>query len=428
MPTRLDRRRFLLSATVATLGLRSVSARRDTDKLRVGAIGIAGQGFSDLRAIAAAGAEIVALCDVDTKRDQVVEQIKHFSKAKFYTDFRKMIDAGGLDAVMVATPDHTHAHPTLTALKANLHVFCEKPLTHSVEEARAVATLAAKQKRVTQMGTQIHAVENYRRVVELVQAEAIGPVREVHVWCDKSWGGDGKRPTAKEEIPAGLDWDLWCGPTLERPYSKQYVPFNWRRYWAFGGGTLNDMACHFMDLPFWALDLRYPTKVEAIGPKASDETAPNSLTVKYEFPARGKMPACKFTWYDGGLKPKMPDGTQPEWGSGVLFIGDKGMLLADYGRRKLLPEKDFKDFTAPKPTIAKSIGHYKEWVEACKNGSKTTCNFDYSGALTEAVLLGTVSHRLGTGFDWDGEKFKASDPGAEKFLRKEYRKGWQLPG
>lgn len=436
MSTSLNRRHFLLStaaAGAAGFGLRPALSSTQkkpapSERLRVGAIGIAGQGGGDLNAIAAAGAEIVALCDVHESRDEVLGQRKRYPRAKFYTDFRRMIDAGGLDAVLVATPDHTHAPAALLALQADLHVFCEKPLAHTVEEARRMAEMATKKKRVTQMGTQIHAGENYRRVVELIQSEAIGPVREVHVWCAKSWGG-GERPNDTPSVPTGLHWDLWLGPAPTRPYHPTYVPFNWRRWWDFGGGTLNDMACHYMDLPFWALQLRHPTRVEAEGPKPHPETAALALVVHYDFPARGKFPACKLSWYDGGKRPRLlSDGTVTQkWGDGVLFVGDKGMLLADYGRRKLLPEKNFVDFTPPKPTIRPSIGHYKEWVEACKSGGATTCPFEYSGALTEAVLLGTVAYRLGRGFNWDGKNMKASEDGAERYLRKEYRKGWQLP-
>lgn len=434
MPPHLTRRHFLLSsaaAGAAGFGLRPspAFARKlaASDRLRVGAIGIAGQGASDLGPIAAAGAEIVALCDVDTQRPEVVAQRKRYPKAKFYADFRKLIDAGGLDAVMVATPDHTHAPPTLAALRAGLHVFCEKPLTHTVEEARLVAQTAAKMKRVTQMGTQIHAGGNYRRVVELVQSGAIGPVRQAHVWVGAAYPA-GDRPKETPPVPAGLEWDLWLGPAPVRPYHSAYVPFHWRRWWDFGGGALNDMACHYMDLPFWALGLRHPTGVEAEGSKPHPESAAAWLRVRYAFPARGAQPPVQLTWYDGGKRPEklLAEHGLSGWGSGVLFVGDKGLLIADYGRHKLLPEKDYKGFIAPKPTIPDSIGHYKEWVEACKGNGKTTCHFDYSGALTEAVLLGTVSYRLGKGFSWDGEKLKAGEPGAERFLRKAYRKGWEL--
>jgi predicted dehydrogenase len=434
MTKRLTRRHFLLSsaaAGAAGFGVRPSLAfakkLAPSERLRVGAIGVAGQAGSDLNAIAAAGAEIVALCDVHESRREVGTQRERFSGAKFYPDFRKMIDAGGLDAVLVGTPDHSHAIATLTALKADLHVFCEKPLTHTVQEARLVAETAAKHKRVTQMGTQIHAEDNYRRVVELIRAGAIGPVREVHVWVGKVWGGTGARPKATPPVPAGLHWDLWLGGAPERPYHPTYLPAEWRRWWDFGGGTLNDMACHFMDLPFWALDLRHPTHVEAEGPRPNAEMAAMWLIIRWDFPARDKQPALKFTWYDGGKRPKLfTEKKLPDWGDGVLFVGDKGMLLADYGRRKLLPESDFAGFVAPPRTIPNSIGHYKEWVEACKTGGKTTCNFDYSGALTETVLLGTVAYRLGKGFDWNAKELKASEPGTERFIRKEYRKGWSL--
>jgi predicted dehydrogenase len=433
MSQRITRRHFLLSTAAGAAGfgvrpsLAFAKKLAPSERLRVGAIGVAGQAGSDLNAIAAAGAEIVALCDVHESRKEVGKQRERFSDAKFYADFRKMIDAGGLDAVMVGTPDHSHAIPTLTALKADLHVFCEKPLTHTVQEARLVAETAAKHRRVTQMGTQVHSTDNYRRVVELIRAGAIGPVREVHVWVGKVWGGTGTRPKATPPVPAGLRWDLWLGGATERPYHPTYLPAEWRRWWDFGGGTLNDMACHYMDLPFWALDLRHPTHVEAEGPTVNDEMAAMWLIVRWDFPERGKQPALKFTWYDGGKRPKLfAEKKLPDWGDGVLFVGDKGMLLADYSHRKLLPEADFAGYVPPRKSIPDSIGHYKEWVEACKSGGKTTCNFDYSGALTETVLLGTVAYRLGKGFDWNAKELKASEPGAERFIRKEYRKGWSL--
>jgi predicted dehydrogenase len=428
MAFHLSRRHFLVSSAAGFAGLAYADGKKPapSERLAVGCVGCAGQAGGDLNAIAAAGAEIVALCDVDTKRDEVVQNVGKYSKAKFYTDFRKMVDHKGLDAVLVGTPDHTHAVATAAALKNNLHVFCEKPLTHTVHEARTIAELAKKKKRVTQMGTQIHAGDNYRRVVELVQGGAIGPVKEVHVWCAKSWGG-GERPKDKPKVPEGLHFDLWLGPAPVRPYHSTYVPFNWRRWWDFGGGTLNDMACHYMDLPFWALKLRHPTNVSAEGAKPHPETAALKMKATWEFPARDKMPACKLSWYDGGLRPDiLKTAKLPNWGDGVLFIGEKGMLLADYNNRKLFPEKEFKDYTPPKPTIKNSVGHYKEWVEACKNGGETTCNFDYSGALTETVLLGTVAYRLGKPITWDAKNLKANEEGAEKYLRKDYPKGWSL--
>jgi predicted dehydrogenase len=434
MPHRFTRRRFLQAAAAAGAGsfwsgllFAGPKKAPASERLAVGVIGIAGQGTYNLDNVASAGAEIVALCDVHESRPEVGKVRARYPKAAFFTDFRKLIDQKGLDAVVVATPDHTHAVATAAALKAGLHVYCEKPLTHTVHEARVVAELAAKHTRVTQMGTQIHAGENYRRVVELVQAGAIGPVREVHVWCGKSWGG-GDRPKETPPVPAGLHWDLWLGPAPERPYHPTYVPFNWRRWWAFGGGTLADMACHHMDLPFWALKLRHPEKVSAEGPPPHPETAAVWLIVTYEFPARGELPPVTLTWYDGGKRPPhFARGQLPEWGDGTLFVGAKGMLLADYNRHVLLPEKDFRGFTPPQPTIPRSVGHHREWVEACKAGGPTTCNFDYSGALTEAVLLGNVAYRLQRPITWNAKELRAvNESAAERFIRKEYRKGWSL--
>jgi predicted dehydrogenase len=432
MPARFTRRQFLqtsaaLGAAGLTPALLRSAARKPSanERLHVGVIGVAGQGGSDMGQVAAAGAEIVALCDVDENRTGPAR--KQFPRARYYADFRKMIDAKGLDAVVIGTPDHTHAVATMRALKAGLHVFCEKPLTHTVHEARTVAETAAKQKRVTQMGTQIHAGSNYRRVVELVQSGAIGPVSEVHVWCSTYWGG-GNRPKETPPIPKGLHYNLWLGPAPYRPYHPTYIPFYWRRWWDFGGGTLADMACHYMDLPFWALKLRHPTKVVAEGPTPHPETAPKGLTVHYDFPGREKLPAVKLTWYDGGKQPALvTQGKVPRWNNGVLFLGTKGMLIADYGNRKLLPEKEFADFKGPTPFIKDSIGHYREWVEACKSGGTTTCNFDYSGALTESVLLGNVAYRLGKPLNWDAKNLRVTnEKDAEKYIQHSYPKEWEL--
>lgn len=437
MSRSLTRRRFVQATAAAAAAGPLVLAQEKklsaNERLHVACIGTTGQAGGDMNQIAAAGAEIVALCDVDESKAAAAR--KRFPKAAFVQDCRKLFDLKGIDAVMVGTPDHAHAPATVRALQAGLHVFCEKPLTHTVHEARVVAELAAKYKRVTQMGTQIHAGANYRRVVELIQAGAIGPVREVHTWCGKSWGG-GDRPKEAQVPPTHLNWDLWLGPAPERPFHHgadkngqgTYHPFNWRRWWDFGGGTLNDMACHHMDLPFWALNLRHPTKVYAEGPPPHPETAALWLVVHYDFPARGELPPVKLTWYDGGKRPKyFEEGKLPKWGDGNLFVGEKGMLLADYGKHVLLPEENFKDFARPKPTISDSIGHYKEWVEACKSGGPTTCNFDYAGALTEAVLLGTVSYRTGKPLTWDAAKLNAvNEPAAEQYIRKSYRKGWEV--
>jgi predicted dehydrogenase len=433
MSSRLSRRRFLQTSAAAgaagLLSLPSLSAEvkkpSANERLHVGVIGVEGRGAGNINDLASAGAEIVALCDVDENRAGKMRE--RFPKAAFHADFRKLIDQKGLDAVLIATPDHTHALPTLTALRAGLHVYCEKPLTHTVTEARLVAETAARHKRVTQMGTQIHAGNNYRRVVELIQAGVIGPVKEVHVWSGAGYAG-GDRPKETPPVPKGLHYDLWLGPAAERPYHSCYIPFFWRGWWDFGGGALNDMACHHIDLSFWALKLRHPIRVKAEGPKPHPDSTSKGLTVEYDFPARGELPPVKLTWYDGGKRPALfADGKLPKWGDGTLFIGARGMLLAGYNAFKLLPEKDFEGFTRPPETIPNSIGHHREWIEACKNGGPTTCNFDYSGALTETVLLGTVAYRSGLiVISWDASKLKTNEPQADRYLTKEYRKGWSV--
>jgi predicted dehydrogenase len=318
---------------------------------------------------------------------------------------------------------------TVAALKRNLHVYCEKPLTHTVSEARIVAETTRQFKRVTQMGTQIHAGSNYRRVVELVKSGAVGPVREVHNWVGSVWKGlpEG-RPAETPPIPDYLHWNLWLGPAPHRPYHPAYVPAAWRGWWDFGGGAMADMACHHMDLPFWALDMRHPLTIEAEGPPVNPETCPAWLIVRYEFPARGALPPVKLTWYNGDKRPPyITEGKLPPWGAGTLFVGEKGMLLADYDRHVLLPEKDFAEFKPPKPFITESIGHHNEWIEACKTGGPTTCNFDYAGALTETVLLGNVAYRTGKKLDWDAKQLQArSCPEADRFIQHHYRQGWTL--
>jgi predicted dehydrogenase len=307
-------------------------------------------------------------------------------------------------------------------------VYCEKPLAHSVHEIRVTMETAAKQKVVTQMGTQIHAENNYRRVVEIVQAGVLGPIRRVQVWCAKQ---PDTRKLAKSpvKVPPGLDYDLWLGPAPERPYDPAFLPFHWRWWWDFGGGILADMACHFMDLPHWALSLRTPTMVEATGKKIGkgDHDVPDVLQADYHYPARGDLPAVHLTWYSGVQGPSL-DARQPYhgYGNGVLFEGDKGQLVADYGRYTLLPEKDFKDFTPPKQTIPASIGHHREWLKAIREGGTTTCNFAYSGALAETVLLGNVAFRSGKKVTWDESAGKTDSAEADKWLQREYRKGWTL--
>jgi predicted dehydrogenase len=430
---------MLRNTTLAGAGL-WLGARRargqdqsPNEKLDVAVVGVAGRGAANLGGVA--GENIVALCDVDS--DKLGEAGKRFPGAKTYADFRKMLDEVGkqIDAVVVSTPDHTHAAPAVAAMKAKKHCYCEKPLAHNVLEARTMTNLAKENKLATQMGTQIHAGDNYRRAVELVQCGAIGPVKEVHVWLGANFNGPEKpqnvsqpdAPTDKPPVPPNLNWDLWLGPAPERPYSPEYAPFKWRYWWTFANGSLGDFFCHYCDLAFWALDLKYPTSVEAEGSVHPESTA-RWTVAKQEYPARGDKPPVTLRWYNGGAWPAIAkERNVPPWGSAVLFVGDKGMLLADYGRHILLPEAQYADFKRPEPTIPKSIGHHQEWIKACKTDGVTTCNFGYSGPLAEAALLSNVALRTGEKLQWDAENLKATNcPAADKFLRREYRQGWTL--
>jgi hypothetical protein len=384
----------------------------------------------------------VALCDVfEPAIDQAAVR---YPKARRCRDFRTLFDhANEFDAVVVSTTEHTHAFATLPALQLGKHVYCEKPLTRDVHEARVIRLAAAKTKVATQMGTQMHASDNYRRVVELIQAGAIGPVTEVHVWVSRAWGWQSEeaaarnhdvlsvreRPTREESVPTGLDWDLWLGPAPARPFSSAYVPGpRWYRWWDFGNGTMSDLGSHWNDLPFWALKLQAPLTIESAGPPPHPEIAPASMHATYEYGPRGDLPPVRLTWYQGEDKPEpWRTGAIPKWGDGVLFLGAKGMLLSNYGKHVLLPEKDFKDFQPPEPSIPKSLGHWAEWINAAKTGAPTLSNFDYAGWLTEANHLGNVAYRTGKKLEWDAAKMYAPNaPEAEPFLRREYRKGWSL--
>jgi predicted dehydrogenase len=420
----LNRRAFIKGAAALGTGVwlgigrGFASSKSAADKLNIGIIGVNNRAATNLAGVK--GENIVALCDID--EEFLRGAAADFPKAKTYTDFRKLIEQPGIDAVVISTADHTHAVATLMALDADKHVYCEKPLTHTVQEARAVATAAAKKKLVTQMGTQIHASSNYRRVVELIQSGAIGTVTEAHAFCHKSWGG-GSHAAEGQPLPRHIHFDLWLGPAPARPYHSQYLPVNWRKWWDFGGGTLGDMGCHYLDLVHWALGIRHPKTIQAEGPPRHAETTPPWLIVNYEYDA------VKVSWSDGGKKPRIMTESAdiPNWKAGVLFVGSKGMLLADYTKHRLLPESRFADFKAPARTIPDSIGHYDEWIEACKTGAPTTCNFDYAGALSEAVLLGNVAYRAGHRIEWDAANLRVTnDPAAMNFVAREYRKGWTV--
>lgn len=422
MTTRIDRRRFFKQSALAAagtwLGTRTSFGKiSPNEKLNIGMIGTANRAAADLDGVK--GENIVALCDIDS--NFLDAAAVKFPGAKRYSDYRKLLEQKDIDAVVIGTPDHTHAVATVAALKSGRHVYCEKPLTHTISEVRIVAETARKHKLATQLGNQIHATNHYRRVVELVRSGAIGPVREVHCWVGSEWPPM-DRP-AGVPVPANIDYEQWLGPVEYRPYSPEYLPFKWRRWWAFGGGTISDFCCHLMDLAYWSLDLTHPLTVEAEGPPVHPECAPQWLIVRYEYAARESAPPVKLIWYSA----KRPPHELPKWGNGVLFVGDKGMLLTDYDKHVLLPEKDFADFTPPPPSIPDSIGHHAEWIQACKTGGSTTCNFGYGALLTEAGLLGNVAFRTGKKIEWDPQHARAKNcPEAGQYLQHHYRKGWRI--
>jgi predicted dehydrogenase len=432
----MNRRQFLKRSAAGAAGAgfwiagRQIGYGQDKSpnaKLNVGQIGVAGMRGADHLGQMSSQTHI-ALCDVDEKN---LEQVAvKFPNAARYNDFRVMLEKEkSLDCIVISTPDHIHAPAGVMAMRLGKHVYTEKPMAHTVYEVRVMTETAAARKIQTQMGTQIHAGDNYRRVVELVQSGAIGKIEEVHVWLGGTqWTASGL-PKESPAAPAGLHWDLWLGPSEERPYSPRYHPLKWRCYWNFGGGHLADMGCHFIDLPFWALKLRHCQSVEAEGPEVDPHGAPPGLVVRWTFPARGELPPVKLTWYHGDKNPpQLAEGKLGDWkGPGVLFVGEKGMLVSNYNQHKLLPEAEFKDFKRPEATLAKSLGHHVEWIEAIKGGKPALCAFDYAGPLAETVLLGNVAYRVGRKLDWDAAALKAKNcPEADRFIRKEYRKGWTL--
>ncbi|MDZ4686887.1 MAG: Gfo/Idh/MocA family oxidoreductase, partial [Planctomycetaceae bacterium] len=401
---------------------------------------------ANLRTMASPNSEtinVVSLCDVNGQN--LGKASAEYPMARTYADFRRLYDEHrDLDAVVVSTTEHTHAYATLPALKLGKHVYCEKPLTQNVVEARLVTAAAAEAGVITQMGTQIHGMPNYRRVVELIRTGAIGPVREAHVWVSRAWGLQSKadaethkdivyvteRPTEAMTPPAHLNWDLWLGPAQERPYHEVYFPGpKWYRWWEFGNGTMSDLGSHWIDLPWWALELDAPLTIEANSETAPHpEIAPASMTAVYQYGPRGEQPPCSVTWYQGTHKPKLwTDNGIPQWGNGVLFVGDKGLLLSDYNKHVLLPEDQFKDFIRPEPFIPDSPGQHQEWLQAIKTGGKTSSPFSYAGPLTEANHLGNVAFRAGQKIEWDRVHLRIPNcPAAERFLTREPRAGWSL--
>jgi predicted dehydrogenase len=409
-------------------------------RLNLGIIGAAGKGQSDMYGAAGFNEKqgtstenVVAICDVDLGRARKAQE--KFPKARLFQDYRRMLDeVREIEACTISTPDHHHAPAAIRAMRLKKHVYVQKPLTHSIYEARTLQKVARKYKVATLMGNQGHSGEDVRRFCEMIWAGAIGPVREVHAWTNRPiWPQGINRPAGEKPVPADLDWDVWLGPAPVRPFNDGYHPFAWRGFWDFGTGALGDMACHILDPACWALKLSDPKSVEATSLDATAESAPKWAIITYQFPARGSMPPLKLVWYDGG---KMPSnellGIGPKdkfMDNGSLFIGEKGkMVIETYGGNpRFTADSPVKEFATPPKTLERSPGHYKEWVDACKGLRKNTgSNFDYACPFTEIVLLGNLAVRTGTRVEWDAAKMRARNVDVSHLVKRKYRKGWEV--
>ena len=439
----LKRRAFLKVAVTTVAGLhivpRSVLGQGQTppsERLNLAWVGAGGQGGGLLGDPALAGQNVVALCDVDWQR--AAGAFKKYPKADRFKDYRVLLDkCKGIDALVVATPDHMHAPVTLAALRAGKHVYVEKPMAHSVEEARVMTRVAREAGLVTQMGNNGHGGEGIRLTREWIQAGAIGAVREVHCWSDRPghfWKQALDRPTDTPPVPPDLDWDLWLGGAPRRPYHPVYVPVAWRGWYDFGTGALGDMAIHNLDPAFYALDLDAPAAVEAKTSALKPESYPEWTIIAFEFPARGDRPAVKVVWYDGGKMPPRPDALDEGFNlpdNGIYFVGDAGVIQCDgwSGPPRLFPKRRRSEFQPPPKTIARSPGHRLEWVEAVKQRQPdlAKAGFAYSGPFTEALLVGVLAVRLQKRIAWDAANMKAvGAPEADPLIHKAYQAGHRI--
>lgn len=425
-----NRRAFLGAAALATGYFVSGSpanacSRSALEKLNLAVIGIGGQGGANLGGVK--GENIVALCDVDDVR--AGKAYERFPQAKKFYDYRELFDKLGneIDGAVISTPDHTHFHIAHRALSEGKHVYLEKPMAHNVWECRELTNLAREKKVATQLGVQRHTIPNMHRVVELIKSGAIGNVSEVHCWIDSSRGMPAL-DKKQHDVPATLKYDLWLGPAKRRAdYHPTVTPYGWRFWWDYGTGETGNWGCHVLDIPFWALDLKYPTRVGAEGDLAHPLTTPKSMNSWMEFPATDDRPAVKLFWSQAKGGPQiLKDKNLPAGGNNTLFIGDQGMLLCGFSKRQLLPQDKFAEFDPPEPFIPDSPGFHKEWIDACKGGEPATCHFDYSGPMAETVLLGNVAYRALSEFDWDANQLKASSGIAQRFIREDYAEGWQV--
>jgi predicted dehydrogenase len=445
----LTRRQFLSNAGAA-MSLATVSIvpchvlgapgqKPPSEKLNLAGIGVGGMGAANLANLESEN--IVALCDVDS--DYAAKTFKKYPQAKIYADYRAMLDQQkDIEAVMIATPDHTHAVIAMAAMKAGKHVYCQKPLTHDVWEARQLAQFAKGCGVATQMGNQGHSLEGIRSICEWIWDGAIGEVREVDAWCSLSyypWGHAGwssnwgVRPKDTPAVPATLNWDVWLGPAPQRLYHPAYHPAVWRCWWDYGCGMMGDRGAHTLDVAFWALKLGQPTVIEATSCGLNPDTHPVSAIVTYRFPARESFPPVKLAWYEG-TRPPRPDAMSDdqEWPpeGGILFKGAKGMIMAGVyaNEPRLLPQKLNQDYRRPAKSLPRiSVSHELDWVRACKTGQPAGSNFEYAGPLTEFCLLGNIAKRMDARIEWDATNLKVTNlPEANKYIRTEYRSGWSL--
>ena len=443
---RPNRRQFLAASGVTAAAVSSFfivprhavaqsGQKPPSEKLNIAGIGIGGMGYGDLQNCKSEN--IVAVCDVDA--GNLRRAARDFAGAKPHTDFRKMLEEQKeIDAVVIATPDHLHAIPTMMAIKMGKHVHCQKPLTHSVYEARMIGKAAREAKVATQMGNQGQASEAPRLLAEMLQAGAIGHLREVHAWSNRNPDISPRgiaRPKETPPVPEGLNWDLWLGPAPERPYHPCYHPFAWRGWWDFGTGVLGDIGCHQLSGVFKALKLGHPVSVEACSTnwqrprEISSETAPLASMTRYKFAATAERPALDIIWYDGGMRPERPEELEPgrkfAEDDGIYYVGEKGKMLG----YRLIPDKRAQEYGKPPKTLPRSQGHYVEWINACKGGAPAGSNFaDHAAHLAEVVLLGNIAIRTNSRLEWDPEnlKFKGNNAEADGLINPPYRKGWTL--
>jgi predicted dehydrogenase len=448
-----SRRHFFLGGLLAgavpaagfgsTPSLKALGYKSPNEKLNIAAIGAGGKGTSDIAGCASEN--IVALADPDEKR--AAATFKKYDKAAKYADFRKMLDKekGNIDAVIVATPDHMHGTASMWAMERGKHVYCQKPLTRTIWEARQLAEAAARHKVATQMGNQGYSTEGTRLCAEIVWSGEIGPVTEVHAWTNRPIWPQGLQAAPKESsVPPTLDWDTWLGIAEMRPYSPEYAPFAWRGFFDFGCGALGDMACHILGAPNVALRLGAPTSVECVSQEGKSEfTYPKKSVIRFEFPARGSMPPVKILWYDGmTAPPQRPAGLAESEilgdvskratgtvSNGSLFVGSKGFLTSGtYGdRTRLVPAERMRDYLLPPQFLTRSPGHYRDWIRSCKGGSASCSNFSFAAPFTEWILLGVLALRFEGKLEWDSEKMRVTNvPAANEFIKPKFRRGWSF--